>query len=134
MGKLATFIVALIIGCSVETRAADFLLVNRQFEHVYTNSLSFSATNGVTVTNSLDVSASIYHTFHFVYVATGTNTTSIVTERTIDGSNWVPVITNTLSSTGNSEAQYTGKWVTYRFRATFQNTNAPTLTIPYVAQ
>jgi len=134
MGKLATFVVALIIGCSVETRAADFLLLNNQFTRVYTNNLSFTATNGVTVTNTQTTAASVYHTFHFVYTATGTNTTSIVTERTIDGSNWIPVVTNTFTATGTAEAQYTGKWVTYRFRATFQNTNAPTLTIPYMAQ
>ncbi|MDE2097598.1 MAG: hypothetical protein KGL39_10155 [Patescibacteria group bacterium] len=137
MGTLRTIlVVALVFGGVVASRAADFLLVNNQFIHVYTNSLSFTGTNNVTVTNSQTTAASIYHTFHFIYTTTGTNTCNVVTERTVDSQNYFPVVTNSFSANSVAEATYTGKWVSYRFRATFLATNSasPTLVIPYVAQ
>ena len=139
MGTIKTILLlALVIGSMVTSHAADYLLMNNQFTKVYTNVLSFTATNGVTVTNSQVTAASVYHTFQFFYTASGTNTTTVVTDRTVDNSNWFPVATNTFTATASFETNYTGKWIGYRFRATFANSNAvasiPTLTIPYVAQ
>jgi hypothetical protein len=135
MGTLKTiFVLALVFSGMVTSRAADFHLINNQFTHVYTNTFSQTATNGVNLTNSISTADSIYHTFHFVYTGTGTNLTTIVTERTLDGADYFPVVTNSIGTNGIIEAQYTGKWVNYRFRSLFQNTNAPTLNVYYISQ
>lgn len=140
MGKLATFIVALIIGCTVTSRAADFLLVNNQFTHVYTNTISYSSnTNGVNITNTQPTAGSIYHTFDFSLAsvntnAIGTNTLTMAIDRTLDGTNWYIITTNTYSAYGVNETNFTGKWGAYRFRTLFQNTNAIGFTISYMAQ
>src|ERR1700722_7320510 len=135
MGTLKTILfLALVFSGMVEIRAADFHVLNNQFTHVYTNTFSQTATNGVSVTNSISTADSIYQTFHFVYTAVGTNTTTVVTERTLDGSDYFPVVTNSLTASGMVEAQYTGKWVGYRFRSAFANTNAPSLAVYYISQ
>lgn len=124
-----------VLGGMALSHAADFRLINSQFIRVSTNSFSLSATNGVTVTNTIDVASDVYHTFQLVYSATGTNNTSVITDRTIDSANYYPVQTNVMTTTStNVEQTATGKWVTYRFRATFANTNAPTVTVNYIGQ
>jgi len=127
-------ILFLMLAGILQSRAADFHLINNQFTHIYTNTFTQTATNGVNLTNSISTADSIYHTFHFVYTANGTNLTAVITERTLDGADYFPVVTNTLTTNGMVEAQYTGKWVGYRFRSLFQNTNAPTLNVYYISQ
>jgi hypothetical protein len=118
----------LVIGSMATCHAAELLSINTQFSHIYTNLFTITGTNGVSVTNTVNTPHAIYHTFQYIYTATGTNTTTVVTENTVDGVNYVPAITNVFSSSvSNIQNSYTGKWLGFRVRATFQNTNAPTL-------
>ena len=135
MGALKTSLVCVVcLFGSVLCHAAEFRLINNQFQRVYTNNLTFTGTNGVSVTNQQGCAESIYHTFHFVYNPSGTNQVVIATDRTLDGADWYIVGTNTFTAATIYETNYTGKWVAYRFRAVFANTNQTTLQFYYDAQ
>lgn len=125
-----------VLLCAVSVQADIFRKVS---PYCYTNGVSLSGTNGVSSTNSLDTADSVYHTFHFVLTSVGTNTTTISVDRTINSVNWFNVGTVVMSGNGTSitETNFVGKWASYRFRATFANSNPATpiaLTAIYMGQ
>ena len=100
---------------------------------VFTNSISLTFTNSQTVTNIQGTKESVNHTFHIFAATSGSNVITANLDRTLDGSNWIPVSTNTISTNGYAEIIAPGKWAQYRWRVTALTTNAA-LTENYFAQ
>jgi hypothetical protein len=73
------------------------------------------------------VENAIYHTFHTVN--SGTNSIYVGIDRSLDGSNWVAVGTNTVAASGVGETTMTGKWSWVRAR--WYGTNSTT-TVNYL--
>ena len=126
-------ILALTIAIILSLPAAELSRNVNDFVVVFTNSTSITFTNTATVTNSQDTARTVYHTFQVYSTTVGTNAITATLDKTIDGSNWVPVSTNVVTS--NSIAEYTavGKWTQFRWRVTAGATNA-TVTELYMGQ
>jgi hypothetical protein len=100
---------------------------------VFTNSTILTFTNSQTVTNIQGSKESIQHTLDIFGSMTGTNAVIANLDSTIDGANWIPQSTNTISTNGFSEVKLTGKWAQFRWRLTALTTNG-TVIENYMAQ
>ena len=103
-----------------------------QFDVVFTNTTTVTFTNSQIATNAQDTGRSIYHTFQLFCTSTATNAVTANLDKTIDGSNWIPVSTNTVTTNGIVEYSVVGKWAQYRWRVT-ATTNA-TVVENYMSQ
>ena len=101
---------------------------------IYTNLIDTnfsSSTVGLTFTNVITTARSDYHTFQMFStpwtntLATGTNTSLVAIDHSIDGVNWVLAYTNTIGSSGSNNAEYVveGAWWYHRWRVTAFGTN-----------
>ena len=139
MGKIAklTFVIALIFGSMVISHAAEFKLVNNQFQHVYTNTFTFNLTTNQTQlqTNLQGTVESVYHTFHIFYNISGTNGgTTMAVYRTVDGANFYNFTNYTISTaTTNFEIQAVGKWGAFEFISSDLCTNGSAV-VSYISQ
>jgi hypothetical protein len=124
-----------LVACLIRATGAELIVPQTTMGEVFTNvTFSSNITASVTFTNTQPSLFTIYHTFHLVYSPLGTNTTTATLERTLDGSFWYSVQTNTLTDGTNSfEYSSVGKWAAYRWRVTALSTNA-TVRADYLAE
>ena len=97
-------------ACVFTAKCGELPVPASTIGELFTNVYSATLTNSTAFTNMQPTLFSVNHTFQFFYTATGTNTSTIAIDKTIDGANWIVVGTNTLVATTNFEVTATGKW------------------------
>lgn len=76
--------------------------------------LTVSTLTTNSATNTINIST---NTYHVININSATNDGLTVTlDRSIDGTNWVPFLTNEVSAIGTTETTMTGKWAYIRAR------------------
>ncbi len=88
---------------------------------VSTNALNSSNTNG----SAYYIEPNLYHTVQFN--TTCTNSTSVILDRSLNSTHWVPFYTNTVTATGTNDTTFTGKWQAVRARFTGTNSTSTVL-------
>lgn len=99
---------------------------------IYTNNATIFSTNtgspvGVTFTNTFLADKGIYHDFEEVITNLGTNTITSVLSKSIDGTDFVPLVTNTSTITStptNFDFTLTGIGIYFQWKITVLATNA----------
>ena len=131
MNMKLTFL--LILTMALPCLADPFWSASTPNVTVFTNSTVLTFTNSQTMTNIQGSKESLNHTCDIFGGGVGTNAITANLDSTIDGANWIPVSTNTISTNGFAEVKATGKWARFRWRVTALTTNA-TVTENYMAQ
>jgi hypothetical protein len=82
-------------------------------------------------TNTVEASLCKLHTFQVTMASTFTTNLAVITlDRTLDGSNWVPFFTNSVSASASTDTNLTGAWQQFRARVVVTNV-ADTVTVSY---
>lgn len=126
---------AVALALALSAKAGELFFPNPSSTTIVFTNITFSSnvTAAVTYTNKQNSAMSRYHTFQFFCTQTGQGTNTVYLDRTIDGSNWIPVVTNTFTASGVYELNNEGKWAQYQWRVTSGATNA-TLVATYMSQ
>lgn len=112
-------------SCVLTAHGAELIVPASSIGMVVTNDVFTSnSVASVTFTNQQPTLFMLNHTFTGNYVASGTNSTTVTLQRTIEGTTWIPVATNTFTASGNFEYTATGKWTAYRAIVVSLSTNS----------
>lgn len=117
---------------SITVYAGTLLSTN----YVGTNFASFTHTNAVSL---LPYKSQTFQAWFTAAACSTSNQCSVIFERSVDGTNYVPYGTNSLALdlttavATSCERTFDGKWNLLRCRSTVASTNS-TLTIKYIAQ
>ena len=114
----------LAVLAAVQTlRATDFTI--SQASATINATLSFT-TNGTSSTVYAEVAKS--HTFHILAAASSTN--SVILDRSLNNSAWIPFSTNSYSASGGTnEVTAAGHWTYFRARVIGATTNISTIVL-----
>lgn len=119
------FLVAAVMACKTAL-AAD---LGQDHAILISSNLVSAAT--ASATNTVEASICKLHTFQVTMASAFTTNLAVITlDRTLDGSNWVPFFTNSVSSSGTTDTNLTGTWQQFRARLVVTNT-ADTATVSY---